>query len=123
MHSLGENQLCTAVVAHLGRPCIAGAERLLGDLASAAALNVVAKWVALRRSSPGLVQKLECLAAEVQTAIQVPRDYWVEMAAVPAEQRKARTARIRMVRSSIAMPTPWPAEAGGERLAAPRLRP
>ena len=71
-------------------------ERLLGDLASAAALDMVA----LRRSSPGLMWKLECRAAEVQTAIQASQDYWLEMATVLAEQREARPAHLRVVRSS-----------------------
>ena len=51
VRSLGEDQLCKAVTAHLGRPCIADAERLLGDLASTAALDMVA----LQRSSPSLM--------------------------------------------------------------------
>ena len=42
VHSLGEDQLCEAVTAHLGWPCIVDVERLLGNLASAAALNMVA---------------------------------------------------------------------------------
>ena len=96
VHSLGEDQLCEAVVAHLGRPCIVGVERLLGDLASAAALDVVT----LQWSSPSLMQKLECCAAEVQTAIQASRDYWLEMGVVLAEQHKARPARLCVVRSS-----------------------
>ena len=47
VHSLGEDQLCKAVAAHLDRPCIADAEQLLRDLVSAAALDVDA----LRRST------------------------------------------------------------------------
>ena len=96
VHSLGEDQLCRAVTAHLGRPCIADAERLLSDLASAAEIDMDG----LRRSSPELMRKLEGRAAEVQAAIQVSRDYWLEMAAVLAEQREARPAHLRVVRSS-----------------------
>ena len=46
------------------------------------------------------MQRLECLADKVQTAKQASRNYWLEMAAVLAEQREARPARIRVVRSS-----------------------
>ena len=96
VHSLGEDQLCKAVMVHLGRPCIADAERLLRDLASAAALDMVA----LRRSPPSLVRRLERRAAEIQTAVKTSRDYWLEMATVLAEQREARPAHLRVVRSS-----------------------
>ena len=96
VHSLGEGQLYTAVNAHLGRPCIADAECLLRDLASAAALDMTA----LRRSSPDLVRTLERRAAEVQTAVEVSRAYWLEMADVLAAQRRARPARLRVVRRS-----------------------
>ena len=55
--------------------------------------------VALRQSSPDLMQKLKCHAAEIQTAMQASRDYWLEMATVLAEQHKARPAHLRVVRS------------------------
>ena len=42
VHSFGEGQLCTAVSAHLDRPCITDAEVLLCDLASTAALDMPA---------------------------------------------------------------------------------
>ena len=119
VHSLGEAQLCQAVTAHLGLPCIADAERLLSDLASAATLDMTA----LRRSSPGLVWKLECCAAEIQTTIQASWGCWLEMAAGLAEQREARPAQLRVVHSSQS------SHHCGRRLtqkacmAAPRLRP
>ena len=53
----------------------------------------------LRRSSPSLVQKLECHAAEVQTAIQAPWYYWLEAEVELVEQREAQPARLRVVRS------------------------
>ena len=55
---------------------------------------------ALRRSSPGLVQRLDCLADRVQAAIRESHAYWLEMAAVLAGQRAARPARICLVRTS-----------------------
>jgi hypothetical protein len=96
VHSLEEGQLCVAVSAHLGRPCIADAEYLLRNLASAAELDVAA----LQRSSPDLAQSLERRAAEVQTAVEVSRAYWLEMADVLAAQRQARPAHVRAVRRS-----------------------
>ena len=96
VHSLGEGQLCAAVDAHLGRPCIADAECLLRSLASAAELDVAA----LRRSSPDLAQALERRAAEVQAPAEVSRAYWLEMAGVLAAQRQARPAHVRVVRRS-----------------------
>ena len=96
VHSLGEGQLCAAVSAHLGRPCIADTECLLRDLTLAAALDVVA----LRGSSPDLARTLERRAAEVQAAVEVSRAYWLEMADVLAAQRQARPARTRVVRRS-----------------------
>ena len=65
-------------------------------LASAAELDVAA----LRRSSPDLVQSLERRAAEVQTAVEVSRAYWLELADVLATQRQARAVRVRTVRRS-----------------------
>ena len=91
VHSLGEDQLCKAVSAHLGRPCIADAECLLRCLASAAELDVAA----LRRSSPDLVQSLERRATEVQTVVEVSRAYWLELADVLATQRQARIRTVR----------------------------
>ena len=96
VHSLGEDQLCRAATAHLGRPCIADAERLLSDPASAAALDMAA----LRRSSPDLARRLERRAAEIQTAVEASRAYWLEMAEVLAAQRQARPAHLRVVRAS-----------------------
>ena len=61
--------------------------------------------------------KLECHAAEVQTAIQASRDYWLEMATVLAEQREARPAYLRMVRSSQCL------HCGQQRLAAKGWQP
>ena len=55
---------------------------------------------ALRRSSPALVQALERRAAEVQTAVETSRAYWLEMADVLAAQRPARPAHVRVVRRS-----------------------
>ena len=63
---------------------------------SPAALNMVA----LQQSSPSLVRKLECCAAEVQTAIQVSQDYWLEMLVVLAEQHEAQLAQLCVVHSS-----------------------
>ena len=99
VHSLGEGQLCTAVTAHLDRPCIAYAGCLLRDLASAAALDVAA----LRRSSPDLARTLERRAAEVQAAVEASRAYWLEMAELLAAQRQVRPARLRVVH----MPNPY----------------
>ena len=95
VHSLGEDQLCTAVSAHLDRPCIADAE-VLPCIADAAALNMTA----LRRSSPELAQALERCAAEVQTTVEASWAYWLEMADVLAAQRRARPAHVRVVRHS-----------------------
>jgi len=96
VHSLGEEQLVEAVNAHLDRPCVADAESLLRSFVSAAGLDVAA----LRRSSPDLVQSLERRAAEVQTAVEVSRAYWLELADVLATQRQARAVRVRTVRRS-----------------------
>jgi hypothetical protein len=96
VHSLGEGELCAAVNAHLGRPCIADAECLLRDLTSAAALDMAA----LHGSDPDLARTLERHAAEIQTAVEASRAYWLELADVLAAQRQARPARTRVVRRS-----------------------
>ena len=46
------------------------------------------------------MQRLECLADKVQSALRASRDYWLEMVEVLTEQRESRPARIRVVRSS-----------------------
>ena len=96
MHLLGEGQLCAAVTAHLGRPCIADAGCLLRDLASAAALDMAA----LRQSSPDLARMLECRAAEIQAAVAASRAYWLELEGLLTAQHQARPARLRVVRRS-----------------------
>ena len=75
---------------------------LLGELADAAARA----WVdvaALRRSSPGLAQRLDCLAAAVQDAVQESRAFWMELCTVLTAQRAARPAQARVVRSSLCL--------------------
>ena len=54
----------------------------------------------LRRSSPGLARTLERRAADIQDAVVTSRAYWLEMADVLAEQRRARPARLHIVRQS-----------------------
>ena len=96
VHSLGEGQLCIAVCEHLDRPCIGDAPLLLGELADAAGVDVTA----LRRSAPGLAQRLDCLAEAVQDAVQESHAFWTELAETLAERHAARPARTRVVRTS-----------------------
>ena len=84
---------------HLARPCIWDASLLLAELADAAGVDVTA----LRRSSPGLAQRLDCLAAAVQDAVQVSRAFWAELCAALTAQRAARPTRARVVRSSLCL--------------------
>ena len=118
VHSLGEGQLCAAVSAHLGRPCIADTECLLRDLTLAAALDVVA----LRGSSPDLARTLERRAAEVQAAVEVSRAYWLEIVGVLAAQRHAGAAGTYAHRVSLAVPASQASATDDERLAAPSLQ-
>ena len=96
VHSLGEEQLCLAICEHLDRPCIKVVSLLLEDLASAAGSDVAA----LRRSTPGLAQRLCCLADAVEDAVRESRTFWLKLAAALAEQRAARPAHTRLVRTS-----------------------
>jgi hypothetical protein len=99
VHSLGEGELCRAVYDHLARPCIWDAPLLLEELADAAGVDVTA----LRRSSPGLAQRLDGLAAAVQDAVQESRAFWTELCTALAAQRAARPPRARVVRSSLCL--------------------
>ena len=55
---------------------------------------------ALRRSTPGLAQRLDCLAEAIQDAVRESRIFWTELAAVLAELCAARPARTRVLQTS-----------------------
>ena len=79
--------------AHLTRPCIAGARKLLGRLAEATGVNATV----LRRSDPALMQGLDCLATSVHNGVAASRGYWEELRAVLAAQHASRPAHVRVV--------------------------
>ena len=90
VHSLGESELCRAVCDHLARPCIRDAPLLLEELADAAGVDVTA----LQRSFPGLAQRLDCLAAAVQDAVQELCTFWAELCAALTAQCAAQLVQV-----------------------------
>ena len=86
VHSLGAGELCWVVCDHLTQLCIRDAPLLPEELADAAGVDVAA----LRRSSPSLAQRLDCLAVAVQDVVQESCTFWMELCAVLMAQHAAR---------------------------------
>ena len=91
INSLGEGALFHATCARLARPCIPKVHELLACLTAAARVDPLA----LRRSEPALVQRLDSLAVSVQEEVVTLRDYWEELLAEMTTQRALRPARAR----------------------------
>ena len=90
VHSLGEGELCQAVCDDLMQLCIQDVPLLLEELTDAAGVSMTA----LRWPSPGLAQRLDCLAAAVQDAVQELCTFWAELHAALTAQCAAQLIQV-----------------------------